>query len=364
MWGSGHDRTAEETEHGLYRRQISIPQNTRMTYVMGVDGGASKTLAVLADQTGEIRGIGRGGNGNHQAPAGVAGAMQEIRTALEGALGTAGVQAEEVEATYFCLAGADLSEDFEFLRPKLADLGVGKTIGLHNDSIAALRSGTDNPNAVTVIVGSGTNAAGRNAGGDEVRLAALGWYSGDQGGGGDLGRRAVWHVARAQDGRGPRTALEGSVLRALGVPDADAMIRRFYLEGIADGKIRSLAPLVFRAANEGDAVARELIIGQGKEVAVTATALLRQLDILDAIADVVLGGSIFKGEGSLLLDTIRQELEVNAPLARIIRPEVEPVIGALFCAMDTLGIPVNEKVRSRVKQSFEQLIHQPEGVGT
>lgn len=332
-----------------------------MRCVLGVDGGASKTLAVLADETGEVHGVGRAGNGNHQGPAGLAGALTEIRTAIAQALDMAGEA--EVDGAYFCLAGADLPEDFTLLRPALAELRAAPQIDLHNDSIAALRSGTDNPNAVTVIVGSGTNAAGRNARGEEIRLAALGWYSGDQGGGGDLARQAVWSVARAQDGRGERTALESLVLGALGVPDADAMIRRFYLEGISHGEVLALAPLVFKAANSGDPIARNLVIGQGREVAVTATALLWRLDLLDTVADVVLGGSIFKGEGDLLMDTIRQELGKSAPRARIVRPEVEPVIGALFCGMDMLNIPVNDAVRARVKQSFDRLMLQPEGVG-
>ncbi len=332
-----------------------------MRYILGVDGGASKTLAVLADETGEVHGVGRAGNGNHQGPAGLAGALTEIRTAIDQAQNTAG--GIEIDAAYFCLAGADLPEDFTLLRPVLEEQHFARQIDLHNDSIAALRSGSDNPNAVTVIVGSGTNAAGRNARGEEIRLAALGWYSGDQGGGGDIARKAVWSVARAQDGRGQRTALEALVLGALGVADADAMIRRFYLEGISDGEVRALAPLVFKAANAGDPVARDIVIGQAQEVAVTATALLRRLDLLETEADVVLGGSIFKGEGNLLMDTIRRELGKSAPLARIVRPEVEPVIGALFCGMDMLAIPVNGTVRATVKQSFDRLMLQPEGVG-
>lgn len=339
-----------------------------MTYILGVDGGASKTLAVLADETGEIHGVGRAGNGNHQGPAGLAGAMTEIRTAIDRAVDAAGPlrgvqtpERTEIDGAYFCLAGADLPEDFTLLRPALAELHPAKRIDLHNDSIAALRSGSDNPNAVTVIVGSGTNAAGRNARGEEVRLAALGWYSGDQGGGGDLARDAVWSVARAQDGRGERTALEPLVLGALGVADANEMIRRFYLEGVSHGEVLALAPLVFKAANQGDTVARDLIIWQAREVAVTATALLRRLELLQTAADVVLGGSIFKGEGSLLMDTIWQELGESAPLARIVRPEVEPVIGALFCGMDMLDLPVNEAVRARVKEGFDRLAQQPEG---
>jgi hypothetical protein len=85
---------------------------------------------------------------------------------------------------------------------------------------------------------------------------------------------------------------------------------------------------------------------------VTAVALLRRLAILDVEADVVLAGSVFRGEGEILLDTIQSGLRRSAPLASIVLPEAPPVLGALFCAMDLEGVPVDEDVRRRAVQSY------------
>ena len=349
---------------------MRVERGQSMSYVLGVDGGNSKTLAVVADGAGRVLGVGRSGGSNHQAPGGLPRAMEQVRRAAWRALGTAGVSTEEVAGTYYCLAGADLPEDFDLLQTALRDLSLGAQMGLNNDSVAILRSGTEGPNAVAVGWGSGITAVGRNAEGQEIRLPALGWISGDWGGGADLAHEAIWLVARAHDGRGEPTMLEDVVLQALKVPTVDEMIRKLYFdlestlepyreeaspEDVEEEEPYTvhLTPLVFQAANAGDRVARELVARSGAEVAITAAALLRRLGLIDLPADVVLGGSVFKAEGSLLLDTVRDRLAEAAPRARIVIPDVEPVVGVAFCAMDMLEIPVDRAVRERARRTYE-----------
>jgi N-acetylglucosamine kinase-like BadF-type ATPase len=329
----------------------------RMSYLLGVDGGNSKTLAVIVDQTGRVLGVGRAGCGNHQGP-GLTVAMEQIRGAAQDALLAAGIEPAAVDVASYCLAGADLSEDFALLRPALAELGLARRIDLHNDSVAALRSGTDAPNAVVVVVGAGFNALGRNEAGGEIQLAGLGWLSGDWGGGDAIAQEAVRLSVRAWDGRGRPTALQEMVLEALGVPDVESLIRKLYLSftfhraGLEWSDVSRLAPLVFEAAHRGDLVARDLVQRLGKEVATTAATLLRRLELLHRPADVVLGGSVFRAEGTLLHATIRSELGRTAPLAQIVVPDVEPVIGAALCAMDMLEIESGEEVRRAMAESF------------
>ena len=325
-----------------------------MTYLLGVDGGNSKTIAVVGDDGGQILGLARAGSSNHQG-LGLTEAMDRIRGAALAAMRMAGVEPEQVAGAYCCLAGADLPSDFALLRPALRDLGLAQDIDLNNDSIASLRAGTDNPNAVCVALGAGTVAVGRNAAGQEIRLPALGWISGDWGGGGDLAREAIWYTVRMHDGRGEPTMLHDMVLRALDVPDGDVLIERLYHRQIGHDTIVHLAPLVFEAAEAGDRVARDLIERSGVEVAVTARALLRRLGLIEIPADVVLGGSIFRGQGPLLIDTVRARLSEFAPLARMILLDVDPVLGSFFCAMDLLDIRVDEQVRRKAKETYMNL---------
>lgn len=335
-----------------------------MTYILGVDGGGSKTLAVIADHTGEVLGIGRTGSANHQV-LGLEGALEQIRGAVLCAYATGGVEPDEVEAAAYCIAGADLSEDFEMLRPELTDLGLAKRFHLENDIVAALRSGSHRRDVVVVGWGSGVNAYGRNTAGREIRLPALGWISGDWGGGSDLGREAIFLVVRGDDGRGRRTAMRAPVLDALGVSDVEALIRTLYFAQGGRFPTHTLAPIVFAAAHAGDQVAHELVERAGIEVANTALAMLRRLDMLDVPADVVLAGSIFKAEGPLLIDTVRFRLHEAAPRVHVVRPEIEPVLGALFLGFDLVGQAVGARVRARARASYERLAGRTaEEVGT
>ncbi len=323
-----------------------------MRHVLGVDGGNSKTLAVVGDETGAVLGAARAAGSNHQST-GLKEAVATMRAAAEGALAQAGLQPADLDVAYYALAGADLPEDFEMLRPALHNLGLGTLIGLNNDSAASLRSGTDNPNAVVVGWGSGTNGMGRNAQGREIRLPALGDISGDWGGGDDLAREAIWLVARAHDGRGRPTLLTQLVLSALGAPDVDEMIRMLYFKRVDRRALRALPPLVFGAANAGDPVALDLVKRAAAEVATTAVALLRRLELMEIPADVVLGGSIFRAEGTVLLDAVRDRLLACAPRARVIVPDVEPVVGAFFCGLDMAGIAVDGDARARARASYD-----------
>jgi N-acetylglucosamine kinase-like BadF-type ATPase len=324
------------------------------THILGVDGGGSKTLAVVADETGEVLGIGRTGSANHQV-LGLDRALEQVRLAATAAFAMGGVQPKEVDAAAYCIAGADLPEDFALLRPALAGLRLAKRSHLENDIVASLRSGSDSRDVVVVGWGSGVNAFGRNAAGKEIRLPALGWISGDWGGGGDLGREAIFLVVRGDDGRGQHTAMREPVLAAFGVPDVAGLIRRLYFGEGERIPTHTLAPIVFATADAGDGVARDLVERAGREIADTALAMLRRLDILDVCADVVLAGSIFKAESPLLLDTVRSRLNEAAPRARVVRPEVEPVLGALFCGFDMVGREVHGAVRARAKVSYERL---------
>jgi N-acetylglucosamine kinase-like BadF-type ATPase len=197
---------------------------------------------------------------------------------------------------------------------------------------------------------------GHNERGESIRLPALGEISGDWGGGDDLAREAIRLVARAHDGRGGPTALTDLVLAALGAETVDDMIRKLYLREIGMDMLRTVPPLVFRAASAGDPVACRLVERSGEEIAVTAAALLRRLDLVETPADVVLAGSVFRGEGPLLLDTVRRLLRERAPQARVVLPNVEPAVGAFFCALDLLGISVDTRVRDRARTTYGALI--------
>lgn len=305
-----------------------------MNFVLGVDAGASKTFALVAESSGCVRGFGRAGPGNHQT-VGLDNALFSVGKACEEALAQAGIRGP-VELGVFGLAGADLPEDFALLRPAVERLALARKVRVENDTLIALRAGASRPWGVVVVCGTGFNAAGIAPDGRMFRLPGLGWISGDWGGGVDIAREAIKCVARAWDGRGKRTLLTPLVLGALHVPNEEEMIRALYHGHVGEENLLALVPVVFEAAYQGDSAAQDIILRLGEEVGLGATAVIKKLGLENSDVEVVLAGGVFKGRGPLLLDVINQFVHRVAPQARITVSHRAPVVGAILLALEEL----------------------------
>ncbi|MCR4406746.1 MAG: ATPase [Anaerolineae bacterium] len=328
-----------------------------MSLVLGVDAGATKTFALVADERGRILGFGQGGPGNHQV-AGLKPALAEIRRSCEEALTRAGVS-PPVDFGFFGLAGADLPVDFALLIPAIEGMSLARRVRIKNDTMVALRAGLKRSWGVAVICGTGFNAGGIGPDGREVQLPGLGILSGDWGGGGDIAQEVIRLVCRAWDGRGQPTALTEMVLAALEFPSVEELISQLYQSQLDyypgqfdQRRLLALVPLVFEAAYAGDQVAQDLLVRVGTEVGVTANAIIQRLGVEGTDVEVVLGGSVFKGKGPLLVDTVTQVVHRVAPRAAIVLSEFEPVVGAVFLALEDLGVKVNESVYAHVRASL------------
>lgn len=323
-----------------------------MRYVLGVDGGSSKTHALVVDERGRILAFGVGGASNHQVY-GLQSAMSELRRAVISALDNAGLSPSVIELGYFCLSGADLPEDYALLQEAVEALNLAQSIVIKNDTMAALRSGTSRSWGVVIICGTGFNAAGRSPSGQEIVLPGLGSISGDWGGGYTLSQEMIRLVMRAWDGRGKPTLLTDLVLGALSVDSVEELLSMLYHEQIGSRDLLDLVPLLFEAAHAGDQAAQELVVCMGTEVAVSANAIIRRLSLAEEDVEVVLGGSVFKGKGDLMLNTINDLVHKEAPGAFIVKPRHEPVVGAALLALEAAGVVIDEALYQLLEDSLE-----------
>jgi N-acetylglucosamine kinase-like BadF-type ATPase len=331
-----------------------------MGAILGIDGGNSKTHALIVDERGVPLGFGESGPSDYQE-VGIELAEKAWLKAIHQASSQADIRLADITDASFCLAGADLPEDFDLLRGRVEQLLPHTSVKVKNDTIAALRAGIyESSYGVTVVVGTGFNAAGRGRGGQEIVMPGLGYLSGDYGGGRWLGRQIIRAVMRAWDGRGPKTMLTDLVLEHMGVRDELGLIRLLRCDADAPG-IHDLVPLVFEAAYLGDTVARSLLIALGEEVGLTASVLIHRLGMENESIPVVLSTSVFRGKGPLLLEVITKSVHRTAPLARVIIPEFLPVVGAVLETMDETGIQLDKIVFSNLRQGilerFPFLIH-------
>lgn len=253
---------------------------------LGVDGGATKTLAVIVDATGHEIGRGAAGSGN-QAAVGLERAVASIRAAVADAMHHTGKN-QLVRAAWIGLAGVDRPGDRDRLLPHLGTLAPA--VRLTNDAELALTGLTDAV-GIAVIAGTGSIALGRDAAGTTARSGGWGHIIGDEGSGYEVGRRALMAAARASDGRGPQTALLVAIMQSWDLSRADGMIDRVYPDG-DKGTIARLSALVFTAARAGDDVAGRIVREAASELALAAVAVGKMLDFPSGKLPVALAGGM------------------------------------------------------------------------
>ena len=338
-----------------------FPYSTRKpaAAVLAVDGGNSKTDVALVGRDGAVLGAARGpGASHHQV--GVEAAVAALDALIVAACRDAGLDPGPrplAEVGVWCLAGLDLPVDEELLAPAIAARGWAREQLLRNDVFAVLRSGSERSWGVGVVVGAGTNCAGVAPDGTQVRFPALGELSGDWGGGRDLGIAALGAALRGQDGRGPRTALERLVPGHFGLASPLALVEAVHLRRIAADRLLELAPLVFQAAEAGDAVAGQIVERQAEEVVTMAGAAIRRLGLDGSDVDVVLGGGVIAGRDPAFLERVAAGLAKVAPRGRLLRATAPPVAGAALLGLDRLG--TSPGTAERLRGSLTQQRLQP-----
>jgi len=320
--------------------------------VLAVDGGNSKTDIALIGSDGSVLAAVRVGTSSHQAvglEAGMAVLVAGVREAARNAGQPDDAEGRRARLGVFCLAGDDLPSDHRLLGRALAAAHLADELVLRSDAFAGLWAGTTEGWGVSIVCGAGTNAVGQAPDGRVVTFPALGEISGDWGGGGSLGREALWNAVRARDGRGPRTALERLVPGHFGLVRPSSVTSAIYGGRLAEHRLDELAPLVFEASAAGDAVARGIVDRLAAEIALLAVATIRRLHLVRHSVEVILVGSVFQGGDPAFLPAIEERVGAATPLAVIRRLEAPPVLGPALQGARMLGLGPSAERRIRAE---------------
>ncbi len=297
-----------------------------MRYVLGIDAGGTKTVGLLADETGHVVRESRGGGANLVAHGelGVEKALYQVLDALD--------SPEPVSAVCVGMAGVDRPDQKEIILGLLRRLGIRQSVRVVNDAYVALVAGAPEGVGIVVVAGTGSIAYGVDASGATARSGGWGYLLSDEGSAFWLGHAAVRQGIRAADGRGPSTALFSRICEEVGVEDPSGLVKWFYDQELSRYRVAQLASLVQEAADEGDEAARSLLDQAAQHLARAARAVAKQLDFTEPFA-LVLSGGVFKACPSLYP---RVEASLDLPLGRVVRLEVEPAMGAVTLALKLL----------------------------
>ena len=333
--------------------------------VIAIDGGNSKSdLALVAgDGTplATVRGPGMAGHLSLDEKLAVLATLRDRAQRQAGRRGSPA--ARHLSA---CVANADLPEEEEEMAAALRARGWSETTEVFNDTFAVLRAGLVTPATaglraaapgpggpgaphwgVAVTCGAGINCVGVAPDGRKTGFLALGPISGDWGGGNGLGGAALWCAIRAEDGRGPETALRGAVAAHFGVPSVQDVTIGLHLGTIGKDALRELAPVVLALGSQGDAVAASLVQRQAEEICAMALAVMRRLSLTGLATPVVLGGGMLAARDPLLTAAVIEGIKADAPDAAVRITDVPPVAGAALLGLDYLGAGTDAERRLR-----------------
>ena len=305
-----------------------------MHYVLGFDGGGTKTECVLLDSQCQIRATTRSGPSNpfrigHEA------AIAALVEAAQSAAREAGIELREISALCAGLAGVGSAHSHEEMHRQLVSAFPNTKFRLITDLELSLEA-ISQPEAIVLVAGTGSSALGRDAHGNTARAGGHGPLLSDQGSAYDVGRLAVAAAVLERDRTDLDTAMGAEILRHLKFSNWTELRDR--ARTTADEVFPRVFPVVAQAAESGDPHAQALIRNAAQEIAVLASALVDRLKLRDSAVYIAKTGGMVSG--SKFFDVqLDAELKKIAPLATIGPLPVPPAEAAARLALDLISAP-------------------------
>lgn len=300
-----------------------------------MDGGGTKTEAVIMDSNLRVIGEGRAGASN-PLRVGLTTAAGAVREAIDNACAAAKVRRTDLEAAEIGLAGARRRELRERMREMFLQLGI-RDIEVVTDADIALHGATDGAPGLVVIAGTGSICCGINSRGKQVCAGGWGPVAGDEGAGAWIARRALRAVAHASDGRGPQTLLTEFACNYFHVSTADDLTTAIYAPTITNERIAGFGKDVIEAAKRKDDIAEEIIKEGGMELGLAAVAVIRTLQMEKDEFQIAYVGGIFRASGEMILKPLRAEVARVAPRAYFEPPHFSPAVAAARMARERIN---------------------------
>jgi N-acetylglucosamine kinase-like BadF-type ATPase len=304
-----------------------------MKYVIGIDGGGTKSLLHMADLNGNLILELQGGPTNLYAQGNEA-VGQTLKNLLGQAMEASGETLADCAAICLGSAGADRPEEHRALIGMIQGCGVTGTITITNDAEPVLVAASGKREGIVVISGTGSLAFGLDKTGKRARVGGWGHLIGDEGSGYDIGMRAIQAAFRSHDGRESPTSLLELILKELGFERVEQLLPYVYQKA---GKqdIAALAKLVNEAYMAGDETAARILTNAINELYQMTRTIIRALEFENKEIALVCNGSVF-GRIDYVYREFAKRVTDEFPLIRVVTPKRDAAFGAAQIALLSL----------------------------
>jgi len=320
-----------------------------MMLVSGVDGGATKTVAVVGRLDGTLLASARGASSNYHN-IGIGKAAKSIRICVNSACRDAHAFSGNLETVIMGLAAMDSPMDFRAGQRVAGLTGLGKRRIVVHDSVIALYAATLGRPGIVVNAGTGSFAAGIGLDGKPIRASGWGNIIDDEGSAYDIGRRAMRASLRALDGTERKTTIAKLLVRKFRLDALEDIVYEVHNKPMSTREISSISKLVAQAAVNGDQVARGIFAYEGRAMASFVSAIARRLEMTKSKPDIYCTGGVFKA-GPVLLNPFKRELRKSVLHFTLRHPRFEPVIGAFILALKEHGVAMRGVTLANLESS-------------
>jgi glucosamine kinase len=316
-----------------------------MHYVLGFDGGGTKTECVLLDSQRQVRATTRSGPSNpfrigHEA------ATAALTQAAQSAAREAGIDSREIAALCAGLAGVGSTQSHDEMLRQIANVFPHTKIRLITDLELSLEA-IGQPAAIVLVAGTGSSALGRDAQGHTARAGGHGPLLSDQGSAFDVGRLAVAAAVRERDRTGSDSAIGTEILHLLKFSSWIELRDR--ARTAADEVFPRVFPVIAQAAESGDAHAQSLLRNAAQEIALLAAVLVDRLNLRDSAIYIAKTGGMISA--SKFFDAqLDAELKKVAPRATIGLLPVPPAETAAHLALELISSSANSTTQQATGQ--------------
>lgn len=307
-------------------------KRTEEKLFLGVDGGGTKTQAVLIDGAAKILAGGVAGASN-PVRVGIEKAVANISAAVAIACDKIHQNPSKISSATLGLAGVRREDLRQRISERITETLKIEAVQVVTDAEIALYGAVKDKFGLVVIAGTGSICLGKNSSGETYSAGGWGPLAGDEGGAARIAREALRAIAKASDGRGPKTKLAAVALDYFRAGKPDDLVIAIYAPQIDNLKIAGFARLVFQAAIGGDRVAVKIMNNAGRELGLAAMAVIKKLKLGGVKFPIAKVGSVFDAEPFVSTKLMETVWKVS-PKAYLIDPVLAPAEAAANMAIN------------------------------
>ena len=316
-------------------------------FLIGIDGGGTKTTAVIGDENGHLLAVVKGSSGNLTAIS-----LEQLYTLItdliEQLVKKANVEISDIAMIFAAMAGAARPEEQQSIYKAFQQSPILEKMNIQSDTHAALAAGTWGKEGTIIIAGTGAILFGYKHE-KSFRIGGWGYLLGDEGSGYHLGKLAIRSILHAQDNQQELRPFQQAILSHFDVQSPNQLITKIYTSLNPVTAISSTSKLVL-AAFEEDPTARSIVKDVQEELLKLIESAYAQIDYTKPI---VLHGGLFSNH--LFYREFENRVSVRFPELVVTKPNVPGAVGAYLLALHEKKIDVSEQMKRNIQQTWRLL---------